>query len=196
MPPSQTGRAVINATRFLTRKNKKLNLPEFWILCSSCSKLLLGHINALSTIEDWSKRNRSLSKRIPDPCLSSKQLITFCKRRMFVRNFVNKLLKTFCQMPSNKILSRTQKKVLSNAVSLKDDDSSTTRKVRDSFLFNAVQRSRGILEDGSVSFAVSTGRRIDRYIERVGAVFYILFVDPGEELPLERDVDPPHLIKV
>lgn len=36
------------------------------------------------------------------------------------------------------------------------------------------------MEDGSVSFAVS----------RVGAVFYILFVDPGEELPLERDVDP------
>ena len=138
LPLHETGRAVINATRFLTRKNKKLNLPEFWILCSSCSKLLLGHINALSTIEDCSKRNRSLSKRIPDPCLSSKQSITFCKRRMFVRNFVNKLLKTFCQTPSDKILSRTQKKVLLNDVSLKDDDSSTTRKIRDSFLFNAV----------------------------------------------------------
>ena len=35
---------------------------------------------------------------------------------------------------------------------------------------------------------------IDRYVERVGAVFHILFVDPGEELPLEIDVDPPHLI--
>lgn len=88
-------RAEINATRFLTRKNKKLNLPEFWILCSSCSKLLLGHINALSTIEDWSKRNRSLSKRIPDPCLSSKQSITFCKRKMFVRTLCTNFWKRF-----------------------------------------------------------------------------------------------------
>ena len=52
------------------------------------------------------------------------------------------------------------------------------------------------MQNGSVSFAVSAGRRIDRYLERVGAVFHILFVDPGEGLPLERDVDPLHLIKV
>lgn len=51
------------------------------------------------------------------------------------------------------------------------------------------------MQNGSVSFAVSAGRRlIDRYVERVGADFHILFVDPGEELPLEIDVDPPHLI--
>lgn len=53
------------------------------------------------------------------------------------------------------------------------------------------------MENGSVSFAVSGGRRlIDRYVERVGAVFHILFVDPGEELPLEGDVYPSLLIKV
>lgn len=134
-------RADINATRFLTRKNKKLNLPEFWILFSSCSKLLLGHINALSTIEDWSKRNRSLSKRIPDPCLSSKQSITFCKRKMFVRTLWTNFWKRFVRCLLVIKFYVLRRRCCENGVSLlkPDDDKSTTTKIRDSFrLINAV----------------------------------------------------------